>query len=100
MVLDRVLVPLDFGLAADRAQPVAQVLAHKLGLTVDAVVVTSRGVAADADEDEAHWHARQAGCRPTATAQVSAGIRVVESVVPAMFLSSTRSAPRVASTTP
>jgi nucleotide-binding universal stress UspA family protein len=62
MMLDRILVPLDLGTDADRALPVAGALAHKLGVPVDALIVTSKGVDPRIDEHEARWHARAAGC--------------------------------------
>jgi nucleotide-binding universal stress UspA family protein len=62
MAVDRILVPLDFGAFADRALPVAGALAQKLGIPVDALVVTSAGMDASSDEHEARWHARTAGC--------------------------------------
>jgi nucleotide-binding universal stress UspA family protein len=61
-MFDRVVVPLDFGRPADRALPVAQAVARKLGGRLDAMVVTSRGVDPQVDEHEARWHARSMGC--------------------------------------
>jgi nucleotide-binding universal stress UspA family protein len=61
-MFDRVVVPLDLGGPADRALPVAQAVARKLGARLDAVMVTSRGVDPRVDEHEARWHARSVGC--------------------------------------
>lgn len=62
MTLDRILVPLDFGAYADRALPVAGALARKLGVALDILVVTSKGIDPRIDQHEARWHARSAGC--------------------------------------
>jgi nucleotide-binding universal stress UspA family protein len=61
-MVDRVVVPLDLGRLADRALPVAQTVAHRFGVRLDAMIVTSRGVDPRIDEDEARWHARSVGC--------------------------------------
>jgi nucleotide-binding universal stress UspA family protein len=61
-MFDRVVVPLDLGGPADRALPVGQAVARKLGARLDAVMVTSRGVDPRVDEHEARWHARSVGC--------------------------------------
>ena len=62
MTFDRILVPLDFGAHADRALPVAGALARKLGVGLDLLIVTSKGVDPRIDEHEARWHARSAAC--------------------------------------
>jgi nucleotide-binding universal stress UspA family protein len=61
-MVDRVVVPLDLGGPPDRALPVGQAAARKLGARLDAVMVTSRGVDRRVDEHEARWHARSVGC--------------------------------------
>jgi len=82
MTLNRILVPLDFGTDADRALPVAQALAHKLGVPVDALIVTSKGVDPRSDEREARWHARSAGCELNAV-ELRTDDDVVEGVLAA-----------------
>jgi nucleotide-binding universal stress UspA family protein len=61
-MVDRVVVPLDLGRPADRALPVGQAVARKLGARFDAMMVTSREVDPRLDEHEARWHARSVGC--------------------------------------
>jgi nucleotide-binding universal stress UspA family protein len=63
MRTERIVVPLDFSDEADRALPVAQALADRLGARVAALVVTSPGLDPRIDRHEAQWHARRAGCR-------------------------------------
>jgi nucleotide-binding universal stress UspA family protein len=52
-----ILVALDLGSEADRALPVADALAGRVGLPLDVVVVSSPGVDPLVDELEARWHA-------------------------------------------
>ena len=61
-MFERVVVPLDLGPPADRALPVAQAVARRLGARLDALMLTSRGVDPRDDEREARWHARSVGC--------------------------------------
>lgn len=63
MDVARIVVPLDFGAQADRALPVACALADRLAARLTVLVVTSPRSDRAADEEEARWHARHAGCR-------------------------------------
>jgi nucleotide-binding universal stress UspA family protein len=56
-----VLVPLDFGLEADRALPIAESLARRIGARLDVVSVTSPGIDPVHDMLEARAHARAMG---------------------------------------
>ena len=62
MLIDEVLVPLDFGRQADRALPVAQALAAQLGAGLAAVVVTGSRLDPARDDDEARRRARRRAC--------------------------------------
>lgn len=62
MAWERIAVPLDLRDWADRALPVARALARRLGVRLDAVVVTDPGVDARAGEGEVRRHARSVGC--------------------------------------
>jgi nucleotide-binding universal stress UspA family protein len=56
-----VLVPLDLGREADRALPVADSLARRIGARLDIVSVTSSGVDRRVEEREVRDHARPLG---------------------------------------
>ena len=60
-MLQSVLVPLDFGRDADRALPVAESLAVRIGARLDIVSLTSPGVDPVYDMTEARAHARAMG---------------------------------------
>ena len=62
MMIDEVLVPLDFGPQADRALPVARALAAQLGAGLAAVVVTGARLDPARDDDEARRRARRRAC--------------------------------------
>jgi nucleotide-binding universal stress UspA family protein len=55
-----VLVPLDFGFDADRALPVGDSLARRIGARLDVVSLTSPGIDPTRDTEEARAHARMA----------------------------------------
>ena len=56
-----ILVPLDLSSDADRALPVADALARRIGARLDVVSVTSAGIDVSHDIAEVHWHARAMG---------------------------------------
>ena len=56
-----VLVPLDFGREADRALPIAESLARRLGTRLDVVSITSPGIDPQQDMADARAHARAMG---------------------------------------
>jgi nucleotide-binding universal stress UspA family protein len=56
-----ILVPLDLSLDADRALPVGESLAQRIGVRLDVVCVTSPGIDSENDIEEIRAHARAMG---------------------------------------